>query len=143
MVENKNKLQKNTFKSFERLKSKKEISLLFDKGNDFLSEPFKVIWNFTNNENKSPAKIAISVPKKNYKKAVDRNYIKRQIREGYRKNKHALYSYLTQNNLKINIIIIFLNRKIIKTKEIEQSIIKLLNNLIKNIENSKTEIWKK
>ncbi len=127
-------MHKYTFKNNERLKSKKEIALLFDKGKTFISEPFKIIWNFSDIKNNYPAKIAISVPKRNYKKAVDRNFIKRQIREGYRKNKYILYRYLTQKNLKISLIIIFLNRNKYKTTDIEQSVIKLLNLIINKIE---------
>ena len=135
MDENKYKdLHRFTFKANERLKSRKEISRLFDKGNSFISEPYKIIWDYSELEISYPAQIAISVPKRNFKKAVDRNFIKRQTREGYRKNKHLLYRYLTHKNIKISVIVIYLSRKRLKTIEIEDNIIKLINLLIVKID---------
>jgi len=132
-------LHKYTFKTNERLKSRKEIARLFDNGKSFISDSFKVIWDFSNIKINYPAQITISVPKRNYKKAVDRNFIKRQIREGYRKNKHLLYGYLTQNDLKISVIVIFLNRKKNKTSDIEDNIIKLINLLVTKIDKHKVK----
>ncbi len=126
-------LQRYTFKAGERLKSKKEISRLFSNGKSFISEPFKVIWDYSEIEINYPAQIAISVPKRNFKKAVDRNFIKRQTREGYRKNKYILYRYLTHKNLNVSLIIIYLSRKKLETLEIEKSIIKLIDLLINKI----------
>lgn len=74
----------------ERLKSKKQITLLFTKGKRIKKLPLILIYiplNFSNNK----VKVAFSVPKKNIKLAVDRNRIKRIMKEAYRKNK-ALFS---------------------------------------------------
>ena len=84
----------------------------------------------TDYEEKTPAKILISVPKRKFKHAVDRNKIKRQIREGYRKNKHILLDELTKHNKKIVFAVIYGKREIIETKEIEKIIILSLTRLI-------------
>ncbi|WP_291723852.1 ribonuclease P protein component [Bernardetia sp.] len=79
-----------TFSKKERLSSIKDIEMLFKKGNSLFVFPLKLIFiKKTLDEDKKlqPARLLISVPKRNFKKAVDRNRIKRQIREGYRLQK--------------------------------------------------------
>ena len=78
---------KFTFKKSERLSQKKSIQELFDKGSSFYLYPFKVFFI----PSEAPDhQILISVPKNIFKRAVDRNTIKRRIREGYRLNKSKL-----------------------------------------------------
>ena len=79
-----------SFKKAERLSKKKLIQELFSKGSSFYLHPFKVI--YLKSTNSELNQILISVPKSNFKRAADRNAIKRRIREGYRLNKTALTS---------------------------------------------------
>lgn len=79
---------KNTFKKSERLSKKILIKELFDKGSSFYLHPFKVY--HLKSEAISVNQILVSVPKRNFKKAVDRNKLKRRIREAYRLNKQDL-----------------------------------------------------
>ena len=73
------------FKKSERLYKKKSIQELFSKGSSFYLYPFKVqfCWEDTGGYNQ----ILISVSKRNFKRAVDRNQIKRRVREAYRLSK--------------------------------------------------------
>ena len=97
-----------TLSKNERLKSRKLIKNLFDCGKIIHHSPFKILYRFTKNENFNfPAQIAISVPKKNFKRAVDRNYIKRKIKETYRQNKQLLYKELNKNNQKLYFFVIY------------------------------------
>ena len=74
----------------ERLNANKLIKELFNEGSSFFLYPFKVVF-LTNEKRKGEVnQILISVSRKKLKKAVDRNRVKRKIREAYRLNKHRL-----------------------------------------------------
>lgn len=83
-----------TFRKKDRLKKEKDIQELFDKGSSFYLFPFKVIV-LTDDSAKSH-QLLISVSSKKFPRAVDRNYLKRRIRESYRlhKSKLSADSYL-------------------------------------------------
>lgn len=119
-----------TFTKAERLSSKVAIETLFETGRSFHSTPFKICWLETT-EGSFPAQIVISVPKRSFKRAVDRNKIKRRIREGYRKNKNVLYENLKDK--KVLLMLIFTSKTILEYKEIEEKIIIALKRLSKNI----------
>ena len=80
------------FPKEERLCSKKLITELFSKGSSFNLYPLRFV--FLKAETPAPEfpQVLISVSKKYFKRAVDRNRLKRQIRESYRLNKHKLLS---------------------------------------------------
>lgn len=84
-----------TFTKEERLCSKKQIDLLYKNGSSFLLYPFRVSHLLVAEPKIFPVQVLISVPKKRYKRAVDRNLLKRRIREAYRLNKAENF-YLTQ-----------------------------------------------
>ena len=78
------------FPKEERLRSKKLIAELFRKGSSFNLYPLRFVLLKTDLPQSFFPQVLISVSKKHFKKAVDRNRIKRQIREVYRLNKHQL-----------------------------------------------------
>ncbi|MGB5321800.1 ribonuclease P protein component [Lutimonas sp.] len=81
-----------TFRNEEKLKKKILISELFASGKSASVFPLKMI--YLQNDHDSPFKIqaGVSVSKRNFKRAVDRNRIKRLMRESYRKNKYLMYN---------------------------------------------------
>ncbi len=81
---------KATFNKKERLKSKKEIDLLFSEGSSISRYPIRLVYKKTTFTENSTLRAGVSVPKRNFKKAVERNAIKRLLREGYRKNKYLV-----------------------------------------------------
>lgn len=85
-----------TFKKEERLCSKKLLDKLYHSGSSFLLYPFRLTWLVTEVLPADvPAQVVISVSKRKFKRAVDRNLIKRRSREIYRLNKaELLYSFL-------------------------------------------------
>jgi ribonuclease P protein component len=119
-----------TFKKKERLSEKKIIQDLFDKGNEFFISPFRVLWNCCPSERPIEAKILFAVSNKNFKKAVDRNRIKRLLRESYRKNKHILYDTLAGRNENLMIILQYTGKTILTYKETEAKIILILQRLL-------------
>lgn len=77
-----------TFKKEERLCSKKLLDKLFHNGSSFLLYPFRIIWLVTDQLPADvPVQVVISVSKRKFKRAVDRNLLKRRMREIYRLNK--------------------------------------------------------
>jgi len=120
-----------TFKKSERLCSKVLIERLIATGNHISVFPFKLMW-MPIEESNAAAKIVISVPKRNFKKAVDRNKIKRRIREAYRKNKNTLYGEL--GNKKIVLMIVFVSKEKEPYKVIEEKTIELIHKLTKTIQ---------
>lgn len=82
----------HSFGKAERLHSKKLIQELFTKGSSFYLHPFKVIVLPHPAAADSPHQVLVSVSKRNFKKAVDRNTIKRRTREAYRLQKQLLVS---------------------------------------------------
>ncbi len=76
-----------SFKKEERLCNVKLIEKLFTDGSSFLVYPFRIVWLTEPSGSEHPVQVLISVPKKRFKRAVDRNLIKRRIRELYRLHK--------------------------------------------------------
>jgi len=122
-------MEKFTFRKNEKLTSRKVISQLFEKGNAIHCYPFKALWLKEILNTSTSAQLCITVPKKSFKKAHDRNYIKRKIREAYRKNKSALYSPLQEKNLQIALLIIYIAKDDISAEVIEEKLIKLIAQL--------------
>src|ERR1700709_234674 len=91
-----------TFTKEERLCNKVLIDSIFHNGSSFLCYPFRVSWLVVDAPQLFPAQVLIAVPKKRYKRAVDRNLVKRRIREVYRLHKEEnLYSILKAIDKKI------------------------------------------
>ena len=111
----------NKFPKSERLTNKKLIGELFDKGSSFHVHPLKVLYLESPSESNQ---VLITVPKKIFKRAVDRNLIKRRIREAYRTNKHKRIgdTYLL-------IGYIYIGKEIAEYKTIERKLIETLDRL--------------
>ncbi|MDI1304498.1 MAG: ribonuclease P protein component [bacterium] len=83
-----------TYPKNEKLKSKITIGLLFSEGKSVSKYPLRLVYYSGNLGEGQKIKMGVSVSKKNFKKAVDRNYFKRVLRETYRLNKHLLLDNL-------------------------------------------------
>jgi ribonuclease P protein component len=102
-----------TFSKEERLCSKKLLEKLFHSGSSFLVYPFRIVSIPENISVNYPAQVVIAVSKKKFKRAVDRNLIKRRIREAYRLSKDDdLYSILESKRLKLLISIHYIGKEI-------------------------------
>lgn len=85
-----------TYPKNEKLKSKTTIGLLFSEGKSVSKYPLRLVYYTGDLGDDQKLKMGVSVSKKYFKKAVDRNYFKRILRETYRLNKHLLLDNLDQ-----------------------------------------------
>jgi ribonuclease P protein component len=130
--------EKNTFKKEECLKSRKLIESLFTDGTVINHFPFKLIYKIGEFDDSGiNSKIAVSVSKRNFKRAVDRNYIKRKLRESFRKNKSSLYESLQKTNQKAYFIVIYIAKDDIPYQDIEKEMKLLLDKFVKRIKSDK------
>lgn len=109
----------------ERLHSKKLIKELFDKGSSFFLYPFKVIY-LPLDHTEETNQVLFSVSKRKVKKAVDRNFIKRRVKEAYRLNKSILLDGETEKKL---IAFVYVSSKLETFQAIQPKVIKILNRL--------------
>ena len=118
-----------TFCKDERLCRKILIKKLFEEGNKQFIHPFRTIWLITELPTNYPVQLLISVPKSLFKHAVERNRIKRLIREAYRKNKHLLYEPLLQRHEQMALCITYTSKEILPYEAMTRKIIVLLQRL--------------
>jgi ribonuclease P protein component len=129
--------EKNTHKRLpksERLSSHKQIQNLFSGGKTFAIHPFVVKYSIIQGQEVENHQILVSVSKRNFKRAVDRNRIKRQIREAYRLNKHIIEGLPD----KYAIAYIYTFKEKIQFKNLENKLIECLSRL-KNELNTRNE----
>ena|SRR5690606_15759271 len=132
-------MKKYTFTKEERLCSKRFIENLFHKGSSFVVYPFRLVYLKNDDiadNNPFPVKAIISVSKKRFKRAVDRNLIKRQMRECYRLEKHHLYNNLQQYSVKLLVAIQFVGKQQMSFEELHTKLQQLLKRLENELDKS-------
>jgi ribonuclease P protein component len=122
------------FKKDERLCLRNDIKNVVENGSKFLAYPLLINYLCCEKKSGETNKIAISVAKRNFKKAVDRNLLKRRIREAYRLNKEILLAATEKTKTFVNAIIIYVPKEKHKYGEIEKGIVKSLETLAKIVE---------
>ena len=117
-----------TFKKAERINSQLVIDKLFGGGNTAMSVfPLRAIYMTEPScEATVPVRVLVSVPKKRFKHAVDRNRMKRQVREAYRLNKHELCNLAEEKGLLVSIAFICITDEPVETSKVEKSVKKIL-----------------
>lgn len=83
-----------TYPKNEKLKSRTTIDLMFTEGKSVSKYPLRLVYVPLDNIEDVPLKMGVSVSKKHFKKAHDRNYYKRVLRETYRHHKHIIINRL-------------------------------------------------
>lgn len=125
--------RKNSLKRDSMLKLKTEIQSLFDKGYREYLDLVKIIWTFEKDHNPGNVKIFISVPKKLVNKAVNRNLVKRRIRESLRINLGELRDFCNENNIYLKIGVVYTKQSIEDFNKIEQKIVLSLQKIYSKI----------
>ena len=128
-------MKKNTFPLKEHLKSKSIIEQLYANGTSVTAFPLRAVFLEQESEKQEPtAAILISVAKKRFRHAVDRNLVKRRIREAYRTSKHPFVEALENNGKKMAVAILYIDTRHNSTSFIRRKMEKLLEGIIKKHE---------
>ena len=129
-----------TYNKNEKLKSRKQLQQLFTAGKSFTVFPFKIMYALQN-EQDDIIKTGVGVSSKHFKKAVNRNRIKRLVREAYRTEKQPLHIFLNNNKKQLALILLYVDKTLPefnflkeKMKLSIQRLIAALNEMV--IENS-------
>ena len=120
----------------ERLKSRKLIEQLFTEGKNFPFTPFRVYY-LVSPLNRGPGlhlQFGAGVSGKNFKRAVDRNRIKRLTKEAYRLQKNQLQGALKQKNFQLNLFFIYTGKELPQFNSVKEKVNVILNKLIKIID---------
>ncbi|MES2410148.1 MAG: ribonuclease P protein component [Bacteroidota bacterium] len=118
----------------EKLKSKKIIDLLFTEGKSVSKYPLRLVYVKHDFEEDVHLKMGVSVSKKYFKKAVDRNYFKRVLRDSYRLNKQLLIKSL---HAKYCFMFFYQTNEKLSYQEINQKTIQLFEKAVKSIQEEK------
>jgi len=123
-----------TFPKNEKLKSKKLIDQLFQEGKGVTSFPIKIIYLKTALPKNVKFQTGVTVAKRNFKSAVDRNRIKRLLRESYRLNKPLIFNNMEGN---FAFLILYLGKEMPTYLEIEQSMLSAFQKILNHVNNEK------
>lgn len=116
-----------TFPKSEKLCSKKHIEELYKSGSSTFLHPYRIVYHISNTSAQTYPKVLTSVPKRNFKKAVDRNRLKRQIREIYRRNKHTIFAGLDASQIPDFLSIGFIAKEKLPYEVLESKLIAVLS----------------
>ncbi len=121
---------KYRFRKWERISKRKTVNKLFEGGaKSFSIYPIRMVYTEID-ENVSPVSVLITVPKRKIKRAVDRNRIKRQIREAYRIQKNNLVEVVTEKNKRLIIGFIYVSSELYSSQHMNECMSSLLLYLI-------------
>ena len=98
---------RSTFRKHERLTGPKVFAELMKTGKAVNNAPFRLIGRVMPLNTPAPAQIAFAVPKRHLPRAVDRNRVRRLMREAYRLDKPALFEQITARGVQIAWLLVF------------------------------------
>jgi ribonuclease P protein component len=122
-----------TFGRAERLKSRKQIEELVKEGSSLNADPLRMIWKESSVSQKGSVTATVAVSKRNFKRAVDRNKLKRRMREAYRLNKEELFSTLQQKEKKISLMFFHVSKQLSAYESIEDGMKNVLQKLVSRL----------
>ena len=136
MISTVNQLQLNEKlgKSYKLCKEK-EISALFKSGKKLYKFPFSASYMIVDENRSTPFQFVISVPKRNFKKATDRNRIKRVVKETFRKNKLHLEAFLIKENIQMSFFLLYNHKEKLTFEELLKKTEQFISFFIENLKN--------
>lgn len=127
-----------TYGSIEKLKSRKLITQLFDSGKTFSIFPLKVFYMQPTEQLDFPVKAGVGTVTRNFKKAVDRNRIKRLLREAYRTEKLPLHQYLTAQGKQVVVFILYIDKSLPERAVIKNKMPLAIEKLVQTLNEKST-----
>ncbi|WDF67899.1 ribonuclease P protein component [Sphingobacterium oryzagri] len=121
-----------TFKKEERLCSKRRIDGLFHNGSSFVLYPYRIVFTLAEPAESTasvPVQCILSVSKRRFKRAVDRNFIKRRMREAYRLQKSFLYDFLHEHSLHLLVAFQYVGKEKLPSAQLHQRMLQVLGKL--------------
>lgn len=124
----------HSFPKSQKLKSRKTIAHLFSEGKSVKSFPLRALFQieiFNPDYHLAYVQLGVTVPKRAFRKAVDRNRIKRQIRETYRLHHSQLLAIAEKQNVYLSVMVIYTDRNFPEFDSLEKKTIQLISKLEK------------
>jgi ribonuclease P protein component len=122
-----------SYNKFEKLKSRKQIELLFAKGKSISAFPVKVFYLPIDHTPMHPVQVGVGVSARNFKKAVDRNTIKRRMREAYRLHKLPLHEHLVAAEKSAAVFILWIDKQLPTSAALQDLMPTVIEKLIKQL----------
>jgi ribonuclease P protein component len=122
-----------SYNKFEKLKSRKQIELLFAKGKSISAFPVKVFYLPVDHTPMHPVQVGVGVSARNFKKAVDRNTIKRRMREAYRLHKLPLHEHLVAQQKSVAVFILWIDKQMPASAVLQDLMPAVIEKIIKQL----------
>ena len=130
---------KNTYSKNEKLKSRKALEGLFARGKSFSIFPIKVFYTIEDNP-KNQVHAGVGVSSRIFKKANDRNRVKRLLREVYRTQKHPLYAAMNQKTGSLDVFFLYIGKELPEFTALKETMEKVLEKLVRKINETPSHV---
>jgi len=117
----------------ERLSRELLLDKLFREGKSISQNGFTLVYLQAELPVFYPAQAGFSAPKRHFKKATDRNTIKRHLREAYRKNKTALYQKLMDRKYQLALMLIYKGKELPDSAHVEKNVVALVGKVVERL----------
>lgn len=113
------------------MKSRKTIQRVFAEGKSVVANNIKAIW--INDNPEATLQTGVTVSSRHFKKATDRNRIKRLIREAFRLQKHELESFLKHQQINMSVFLMFVGKDLPTQQQMHNAVSNLINKIKQSV----------